>query len=448
MSQALRHRVSTAGVVALLCAVGLLVLLGRPGRALAHAELENSNPAKGSVLSTAPSVVTLTFGEPVEVARGAVRVFDDAFAPVDRGDVSSPPGRPEQLRVHLQRDLRRGTYVVVYQVSSSDTHPVNGSFRFAVGARSTVRGTAPGTGHNDPAGVLLGVLRWSGFAGLALGPGLLLAALLLWPDALAAAATRRMLWLGLGLLVASTVAGPAMQGVWAGNRPFSALVTDPGSLDSHSRRFDQVYALRIYLVLGFAGVLAAVLRTVPRGPRAPQRLVLVVSVVALALVATWPVVGHAATGARVPLELALNLVHTAAMTLWLGGLALVLPSLRRSGTEVARVLPGLSRLAFASVTTLVVTGSAMSLREVGSVQALGSTTYGRVLVVKLVVVVALLLLGNQARTLVRRATAEASARTPKGLAAGVAAELGLAVGVLALTSALVVLVPAQQALNR
>ena len=416
--------------------IALLTLMVTAAPASAHAALGGSSPGPGTVLSDPPLVVTLTFSEPVELAQGAVRVFDDAFAQVDRGRATSPPGRGDRLQVRLPPSLRRGTYVVVWQVSSADTHPQAGSFRFSVGSPTRVRGQVPGVGRNDPAGLLLGMLRWVGYAGLILGPGLLLAGLLLWPAALAERRTRRMLWTGLGLLVGSTVVAPALQGVWAGNRSFHTLWINHGSLDSHSRRFDQVYALRTYLVLAFAGVLAAALRSsMTAGRRRP--VVLIVAGVGLGVTATWPFVGHAAAGSWVPVALILNLLHTAAMALWLGALVLALVAV------VPRsVLPQLSSLSFSAVVVLVLTGTAMSWREVGSIEAMTTTTYGRLLMVKLLVVVAVLVLGNMARIAVRRS------RPVQALRAGVAAEIGLAVVILALTSALVVLMPASQVVGR
>jgi copper transport protein len=54
------------------------------------------------------------------------------------------------------------------------------------------------------------------------------------------------------------------------------------------------------------------------------------------------------------------------------------------------VLSPWSRLAFGAVVALVVSGTVQAVREVGSPDALGSTTYGRVLIAKLVLVLVLL----------------------------------------------------------
>jgi methionine-rich copper-binding protein CopC len=59
--------------------------------AFAHAELETSNPEANSVVSAAPGVVSLTFGEKLMVMAGEdaanqVQVTDASNARVDNGD--------------------------------------------------------------------------------------------------------------------------------------------------------------------------------------------------------------------------------------------------------------------------------------------------------------------------------------------------------------------------
>ena len=437
----------TAARVGLATVAAGVLGIALPTAASAHADFVSSDPSSGQVVAGAPRSVTLTFSEPVEVAPEAVKVYDDSLTELGKGNVASPVGHPDQLQLRLPAGLSAGTYVVVWQVAASDTHPVAGTFRFSIDAASTVKGTAPGLGRNDTAGFLLALLRWAGYAGLVLGPGLLVVCLLLWPETLADRRVRRLLGAGLGVLLVSTVGGMALQGVWAADRPLAALLNDPSSLDSHSRRFDQVYALRTYAVLAFAGVLWAVLWTASGRRRSVGALG---AVVAAALALTWPLVGHASTGTWVALSVVVNLVHTGAMMLWLAGLVLVVVGLAGGVARFPQFLPRFSTLAFVAVSILVVTGTLMSWREVGSFAALTGTTYGKVLLVKLVLVVLLLALGNLARTRVRSPSVRPDAvdDSAGALRRGVGLELLLSAVVLSLTSALVVLVPAGQAITR
>jgi copper transport protein len=93
------------------------------------------------------------------------------------------------------------------------------------------------------------------------------------------------------------------------------------------------------------------------------------------------------------LALAVTSVHVAAMTVWFGGLVVLLAVLLRRGADPApalAVLPRWSRIAFGSVVALVLSGVVQSVREVGSVAALVSTVYGWTLVAKLALVVVLI----------------------------------------------------------
>ncbi|MDT4972117.1 MAG: copper transport protein, partial [Pseudonocardiales bacterium] len=76
------------GRSALLGIVFVLTLIGLSGTASAHAQLEASDPHANDVLKNAPAWVTLTFGEPVEVADDAIEVFDDHLKRVDEATVS------------------------------------------------------------------------------------------------------------------------------------------------------------------------------------------------------------------------------------------------------------------------------------------------------------------------------------------------------------------------
>ena len=106
---------------------------------------------------------------------------------------------------------------------------------------------------------MLGIARAAGYLGLALGPGLLLVASLLWRPGSQDGITRRLLYAGVTLLALSTLGEMLLEGVWASGRPFSAIWSSPGSLDTRSHRFDQLHALRLYLLVAFGIALAAAL---------------------------------------------------------------------------------------------------------------------------------------------------------------------------------------------
>ena len=65
--------------------LALAAALAAAGPAHAHALLEGTVPDRGAVVERAPGQVVLRFREPVEIAFGAVRVFDAKGGQVQRG---------------------------------------------------------------------------------------------------------------------------------------------------------------------------------------------------------------------------------------------------------------------------------------------------------------------------------------------------------------------------
>jgi copper transport protein len=447
----LRGLGATAVAVALCCCA---LIWFTATAAEAHARLVRSSPAAGAVVARAPDVLTLTFGEEVRAGDAGVEVYDDRFAEVGVGPVLVSPGDPLTIGVTLPSGLARGTYTVAWRVSSGDTHPVAGSFRFSVGSPSQVHGTLPDAGRNEGVGAFLGLLRWVGFVGAALGPGAVVGALLVWPAGLGRRRLRVVVATGLGLLAVNTAGGMLLQGVYASGQPLAALWRAPQTLDSHSERFDRMYAVRSYLlVAATVGVVALLGLPAPVRDRWRRMWVGVAMVATLALLATWPLVGHSAVPPGEALAVVVNLVHIGAMVLWLGGLTVVLVGLTVERDVMVRSgLPRFSVLALGSVAVLVASGVVLAWREVGTVGALGGTTFGRVLLAKTATVVLLLAVANRARRWVAQSSAGAGdlgdASGDPGLVSfqrGLVGEIALVAVILGLTAALVSIVPGRQA---
>ncbi|MFB7241042.1 hypothetical protein CW362_10455 [Streptomyces populi] len=450
----------------LLCALFLQAVSAGP--AAAHTGLLSSEPAAGQVLPGLPPKIALTFRQPVTAGADAVRVFDDHMRRVDLG--GHPDDRRRRtLRTALPGSLRAGTYSVAWQVTSADGHPVAGAYRFSIGAATHVVGTVPPLAGADAAwvGRLLGAARAAGYAGLALGPGVLLVALWLWPAGLRDRRTRALVWCGVGLLAAGTLAALAVDTVWADGRPLAEAWSGTHA-HPYSATADVAYAVRFYSLLALGA--ATALATATAGRDRPAGPLLWATTAATAVLwATWPPTGHAVDGRYAPLALAADLVHLAAMTLWLGGLALIAAVLSRPAhlDGLIAVLPRFSRLAFTAVVALVVTGTGQAWREVGSAGHLLDTRFGRLLLLKSAGVAVVVALGGTARRWVHRHTTRPALLPPptggeagttptrtapapparpdaalvRTLRRGLLAELLVAAAVLAVTAALVTTAP-------
>src|SRR5437763_5263258 len=117
----------------------LAIVVSTAGPAAAHAVLLRTDPSPQTTVKTSPAEVRLVFSEAVEVAFGAVRVFDVEGKRVDKGQIRTENGRRE---VVVPAALPGGTYTVTWRVVSADGHPVHGGFQFYVGAPSTISAVA------------------------------------------------------------------------------------------------------------------------------------------------------------------------------------------------------------------------------------------------------------------------------------------------------------------
>jgi len=420
----------------LLGSVGVVVLLiGSAVPASAHAQLESTNPAQSSVLLVPPNQVVLHFGEPVEIDFGSLRVLGPGGQRVDNGGTHHPDGDSHAVAIALPAHLPEGTYVVAWRVISADSHPVHGAFIFSVGtasgaAKANVEATALADQSGSAVvGALYWLIRFAAFVGLLFLVGVAVMITLTWRAGGTTRRVGRLLWWSWWLLVAATVLGIAIQGVYAAALPLGDIVR-PSLIDAvlHTR-FGRIEMLRLLLLLAFVPVLLGIQDRLGRGPRKWTWLVPYELVLGVALVITPGLAGHASTGDQPGLGLALDVVHLAAASVWLGGLALLASFLVGSPgdggqpDDPTEVTLKVSAYAFTAVAVIVMTGTYQAIRQVGSVYALFHTTYGRTLVVKVLLVIALIGLGALSRRIVHgtwgvRHPGQAAPQDPDGNGAG------------------------------
>ena len=108
-----------------------------------HATLRSSSPAAGSTLDRAPTEIRLVFSEEVEPSLGSIRLV----GPDGRATRLAAAGDPRDvsaLVAPVPAGLASGTYRVEWRIVSEDGHPIDGTFEFALAARSnstTARGS-------------------------------------------------------------------------------------------------------------------------------------------------------------------------------------------------------------------------------------------------------------------------------------------------------------------
>jgi copper transport protein len=430
--------------------LGLLLMLGGAAPALAHAQLESSTPADGTVVEDAPAAATLTFDEHVRPIDGATRLT----LPDGTSTTLEAHSRDDEVLAALPSDLPEGTYALSYRVVSADGHPVAGTLDFSVGAPSTPpattsdgadagadAGTDTGS-HEEPradtgagATTLVSVLTVAEYLALLVMAGALLCTALVARGADARApmtsprATRALRGLALVAAAAAVLLVPAAAAEAAGWTRLGAGLSAPPVVGAGA------------VVLGAALVIAA---------GGARRSVLSVPGALLALVA--PVlVGHSASVDPRPLMLLADAAHLLAGAVWSGGLLAaiaMLTALHRhsAAAEGAAVVRRFSLAALVSVLVLAASGTTMAVLILDSPSALLTSAWGRTLLVKLVVVAVAVALAAWNRTRLLPAIAAADAPWERLLRI-MRREAALLLGVLAITGLLVNLSPHEHSMD-
>jgi copper transport protein len=360
----------------------MVVAVVHPQAVSAHALAQSSVPADGSTVQQPPSQVTITFGEPPDPRLSTISVLGSAGQSFDAGPVRAAAADERTLEVPV-KTLPRGVYTVSWRtVSTVDGHFAAGSIVFGVGeAPQGGGGVASVSGGGAPPPSALAVAaRWCLFAGMVL----LLGAALVSAVVVAAAASP-LVWLGVGawVLVAFGTYGVSDAQRSAAGVPWSSVFgTSLGN---------QLIGRIVPAAIAGGAVLVAALVARPMVRRG--------ALLGAGLAAAggmWADAASSHAGGQSPaaMNLLLQWLHVVSVGVWIGGLAALLLSLRsldgeRRGAAVRRM----STAAAVALAVVVGTGVVRSVVEVQSWSELGTSAFGRLVILKLALVAVLAVLG-------------------------------------------------------
>ncbi|MGH7763115.1 MAG: copper resistance protein CopC [Candidatus Dormibacteraceae bacterium] len=322
-----------------------------PQVAFAHAQLLQSDPAAGALLGAVPPAVTLVFTEPVTPVGAGIKVFSPS------GRQVAAPARAGGSALSASLDSSEpGTYVVSWQVLASDTHPSRGAFQFVVGHASpnpfSVLLDAAQAGTTTPLGLALQALaRFVHFAGFALVFGVIGYQLL------AGQPERPPRLVGAGVLLLIAAEPLALIGQLA-----SLTFDGDTAIAVLSSNFGRVIGLR----LGAALLAWTLLET-----RRPWPVLAIGAAIAVIDGAS----AHAIPGLPEIGQL-LVAVHVMALGLWVGGLVAFLFAPDRR----------FARYAALTFSVAAASGLILAFAHTRFGASLFTTDYGRVLLIKAVVV--------------------------------------------------------------
>jgi copper transport protein len=375
--------------------------------AFAHASFEGSEPGANSQVKTSPKAIVLRFSEAVTTEKNAIRVYDSKQNQVDVGKYGRDNGDSSTVSVPIPKPLAEGTYAVTWRVVSDDSHPIEGAFTFAVGNVAINSKTSDLArdllskqgGGNDVVGATYAVVRFLAFAGLAVFVGVCMFMVALFNEGWG---SPRVQWLVRGGWITAfvaTILGIGLQGAYATGGGLGDALKPSVISDVLDTRFGKAWLARLVLLLLAVPVVRALQRS--RARRGP--LVAVGALLAVAIMVTPGLGGHASTGRWVGIALPFDTLHVLATSMWFGGLlVLSLEVLRSDDLDLLEpLLDRFSGFALGSVGVIILTGGFQMLRQVEHWDLLLHTGYGRLLLVKLGAFAAVLVVASASRDIVR-----------------------------------------------
>lgn len=387
-----RQRRGAIGRTAALCVAATAVAVATAVPASGHSVLERSEPSADSTLPAAPEEVALWFDEPLidDVSQATVTAPDGERA-------SGGPVGEREIRVELEAEAE-GEYLVEWQtVSPLDGHTRVGDFSFRVGPEAAADGEeddgsagsptpAPdgtsdvgGSSGRDVGDHLVAVARTIEYLGLLTLLGWLTLGALARGGELAWVPTRVLPWVVLAMAGgALTVTGELLQ---AGR---GATVVAAEALLATSAGLARVGRLAVEMVLVVVGLLSA-RRTGDGVPTRRGRVGL--AWLALAALGLLSGSGHAAGGGGY--AVAAQAGHLIAAGVWAGTLiamAVHRPPDGWRGEIGRRLVEEFTPIALTMFVATVLLGSLRSVQELTRLSDFVTTSYGQVLLIKVLLV--------------------------------------------------------------
>jgi copper transport protein len=383
----------------------LAILAATAAPAFAHATVVGTSPGQSAnyPAATPPKVVTVTFDEGVTTTPKSIGVYDGAGHAVAVVPVEST--NEKVVAAKLPATLAQGNYAVVWHIVSDDGHPETGAFTFSVGtatgAAADLRSLEASRTSSRGMGVAFGLVRGlEYFACMAL-VGALIFLRWRWGNALGRRDVRRFLLMVAGVGVLTALASISLQAGYSNGSGTSALVNGSALREVVDARYGAAALIRAGLVAALAAYVFVPLTQTRRSTRIAVEAPL--ALVGVGVAATFAYAGHGYTGRWPVVGFVLDTTHVAAASLWLGGLVLFATALRRQldPRDSVRALGRFSQIALPAIGVAIIAGAVQGWRQVGTWSALWHTSYGRLLVLKVLVVVALVVIASATRDTLR-----------------------------------------------
>ncbi|WP_400241570.1 copper resistance CopC/CopD family protein [Niallia sp. JL1B1071] len=99
----------------------------------AHAYITNSTPTENEILETAPNNVYIEFNEKIQTGFTILNVLNSSGERVDQKNVKIDTNTEKSITVDLEPDLPNDIYTVEWRIVSADGHSISGMIPFSIG---------------------------------------------------------------------------------------------------------------------------------------------------------------------------------------------------------------------------------------------------------------------------------------------------------------------------
>ena len=386
----MRQRIIVS-LVSFVAAITCLLSLS-PSSASAHAILDSSTPSPSSVVADSPSEIRLDFNESVEANFGVIRLFDSKQREVNIEKTVRSNSDISIVSAQLPA-LDDGVYVAVWRVVSADGHPANGAFPFEVGDTSSgnsnelLQKILLGLNKTSNLELPMALMRLIAFLGtmILLGSATLVRQGKYFPErSLVRLAQYSTIAIAIGSLGVLLLQGPIVTG-----RSWGAVFDSAVLSDVVATRLGVAILLRLVLVVVWGGLLLLAASSTHRQWKSTA------VAASILLVATFSFSGHPSAAPNALLFIPVDMAHFVSLSMWVGAIFALLAVSR---TEHAQeYVQRFSRIATFAMPVAVVTGVIQGLHLVGGVSAITESDYGRLLIVKTILVFMVVGLGTRAR---------------------------------------------------
>ncbi|MFC3883875.1 copper resistance CopC/CopD family protein [Bacillus songklensis] len=383
-----------------------LVIALFPVMTYAHAYIVKSTPGENQTLSEPPSVVRIQFNEFIQPGFYSLAVMDASGNRVDLNNARINKENHAILEAGIKDNLPNGTYSMQWKIISSDGHPVQGMIPFSIGQAGKESNDlqAKTSSYFPKADIIIN--RWLLYTGFALYIGVILFNLFIYPlksQESSKVQTRSERIMGLSLLgiAISLLLNLPLQTTINADVTWSQAFK-PSLLKEtlNHTAFGPIWMVQIMIfsILGFTTYLA-----MKRGNLSSIKAWGASLVFIMGLLVTKSLTSHAAGSHHEIIPVVMDFLHLLAASVWIGGLfalIILLPGSHpktengeQSSVFYWRVIQRFSPWAIGAVILLLATGIYGSVLYVPTLYSLIHTSYGRVLLGKILLFVLMLLLG-------------------------------------------------------